>query len=364
MIRIKGDQPLTCLPVKVLPTEQGIILKRGCTEVQIRGENVSAVIDQIFSSLVQPGISKDSLVALFPTETQPLVAKLVDQLIDRRLLVPDSIPSLHSEVSENNTDIFYWHFDQNGVEIRERLHTQKITILGVNYISKQLITSLWESGFTNLEVVDEPELRNLRLFDAQQDLASLTWPSSIPAPIAKEWWEDNIEPASLDCVISTCDFGSPPVLREWNTYCVQHNLRFLPIVLSNLVGQIGPLIIPKETACFECLVTRQDSHLGNPSAKHVVDSMAFESQTVVGFHPSMASILGNVAAMELTKFYSQALPLWNVGKLIEVNLLSTRMITRKVLKLPRCPVCGPLQTHSAVTTEKPYSQFTFSQAQS
>ena len=92
--------------------------------------------------------------------------------------------------------------------------------------------------------------------------------------------------------------------------------------------------------------------------------MAFDTQTVVGFHPSMASILGNIAAMELTKFYSQAMPLWNVGKLIEVNLLATRMIPRKVLKLPRCPVCGPLQTHSAITPDKPFAHFSFSQAQS
>ncbi|MFB3146853.1 MAG: hypothetical protein ACE1ZO_06975, partial [Nitrospirales bacterium] len=82
------------------------------------------------------------------------------------------------------------------------------------------------------------------------------------------------------------------------------------------------------------------------------------------FHPSMASILGDIAAMEMTKFYSQSMPLWNVGKLIEVNLLATRMTPRKVLKLPRCPVCSPLQTQAAITPDKPSAHFSFSKAQS
>ncbi|MCZ6799701.1 MAG: hypothetical protein O7F12_04360 [Nitrospirae bacterium] len=364
MIPVNSDQTLSLLPVKIIHTKKGVILKRGCTEVQIRGENIGAVIEQIFSISTINRVTKDLLIKSFPPEVQPAVAKLVDLFIERRFLVPHAVGDSQLESHEDSTGIFYWHFDQTKSDVPDRLNAQKITILGVNYISRQLAATLGESGFTQVEVVDEPGLRNLQLINDVQGNQPHQWPSSLSIPLAPKEWEATVDASSLGCIIGTSDFGFAPVLREWNTYCVQQNLRFFPIVLFNMIGQIGPLVIPQETACFECVLVRQHSHLNNPNAKQAVDEVAFDTQSVVGFHPSMASILGNIAAMELTKFYSQAMPLWNVGKLIEVNLLATRMTPRKVLKLPRCLVCSPLQTRSAITPDKPYSHFRFSQAQS
>lgn len=362
MTPINSDQTLSSFPFKIISTKEGVILKRGCTEVQIRGENIASVIEQIFSISTRNGVTRDLLVEYFSPEVQPAVAKLVDQLIERRFLVPHAFGDSHLESHEDSMDIFYWHFGQTKSEVHCRLNAQKVTILGVNYISQQLAASLGESGFAQVEVVDEPGLRNLRLFEDVNGGQSPQWPSFLSKPLAPKEWEATVDASSLDCIIGTSDFGYAPVLRKWNTFCVQQNLRFFPIVLSNMIGQIGPFVIPQETACYECLLTRQHSNLSNPNAKQAMDEMAFETQAVVGFDPSMASILGNIAAMELTKFYSQAMPLWNVGKLIEVNLLATRMTPRNVLKLPRCPVCSPMLTWSAITPDKPNAHFSFSKA--
>ncbi|MDT7043054.1 hypothetical protein [Candidatus Nitronereus thalassa] len=359
-----SDQSFSSLPVKIIPTQEGAILKRGCTEVQIRGEQVGTIIKEIFSLSSRNKMTKVTLLSFFSPEVQSPVAKLIDQLVERRFLVSNASLDTDSGSTEGPADIFYWHFDQTQPAVQELLHTKKITILGVNYISRQLAISLRESGFSQVDVVDDPGLRNLRFFDTVQEISTSMWPSNLPLAIAMESWEALRDPSSQGCVVPTCDFGNPHALREWNAQCVQQNIHFFPIVLSNMIGQIGPFVIPQETACFECVLMRQHSHLANPPARQAVDEAAFDSQAVVGFHPSMASILGNIAAMELTKFYSQAMPLWNVGKLIEVNLLATRMTTRKVLKIPRCRVCSPLQTRSAITPDKPLSQFKFSKAQS
>jgi hypothetical protein len=67
----------------------------------------------------------------------------------------------------------------------------------------------------------------------------------------------------------------------------------------------------------------------------------------------MASILGDIAAFELTKFYSGVIPQWNVGTMIEVNLLATHLTTRKVLKVPRCRACSPVNSKAVVELVKP-----------
>ncbi len=363
MMPVDSDQSFRSLPVQLIGTEGGVILKRGCTEIQIQGESIGPILKQIFSLSSGNGMTKEALLASFPPTDQDPISQLIDQLIERRLMVPHSSVDHPSETPEGPTDIFYWHFGKTQTDISQRLNAQKLTIFGVNYITRQLVTSLSESGFTQLEVVDEPGLRNLRLFDKTFTIQPDLWPPSLQTPVGKKQWENITDPSSLNCLIATSDFGTAPILREWNQYSVEHNLRFFPIVLSNMIGTVGPVVIPHETACWECVLARQNSHLRDPTSKQTVDAAASESQGIVGFHPSMASILGDIAAMELTKFFSRIAPLWNVGKLIEVNLLSTRMTTRKVLKLPRCVVCSPLQTRSAITPDKPYAHFSFSRAQ-
>jgi hypothetical protein len=66
----------------------------------------------------------------------------------------------------------------------------------------------------------------------------------------------------------------------------------------------------------------------------------------------MASVLGDIAAIELTKFYSRALPLWRVGVVMEVNLLAGRIDARKVLRVPRCGACSNLIRRSSTSMIK------------
>ena len=110
--------------------------------------------------------------------------------------------------------------------------------------------------------------------------------------------------------------------------------------------------MPGETACFECLKTRQNSHLTEPLPLKVPEQTPFEGRGLGGFHPAMPSMLGDIAAFELTKWYGQTLPGSPIGNLLEVNLQQGFMKARKVLKIPRCIVCSPLNTMPSMAIEK------------
>jgi thiazole/oxazole-forming peptide maturase SagC family component len=118
-----------------------------------------------------------------------------------------------------------------------------------------------------------------------------------------------------------------------------------------MIGYIGPYIIPGETACYECLRARQNSHLANSEQERAFELVAFESQDVVGFHPAMPGAVAHVAAMELIKLFSHTLPFRNVASLIEFNLLVPRLTNRKVLRIPTCAVCRTLQMHAATSVD-------------
>ena len=210
------------------------------------------------------------------------------------------------------------------------------------------------SGLACVEVVDHPPLRNLRLFDRSGSLRDGGWPNDLPGPVA--YGEDfaSLRPEGLDCLVATSDIGGMQLLREWNARCVEAGRPFLPVVLQDLIGYVGPFVVPGETACFECLRARQNANMDDPLSQRAAEFSAAEGQAVVGFHPVMATMLGAVAAMELVKHYGIRAPLSKPSTLIEVNMLTSRMEPRRVLKIPRCRVCGTSASNPSLNDRKTF----------
>jgi molybdopterin-synthase adenylyltransferase len=340
-------ETLRALPVQAIELEEGVLLKRGCTEFTIHGPYSKQVVQTLLSLVSGEGATYDAIYEFFPSPYRPAIEALIQQLIDRRILVAADVDERVNEVPEDALEVFYWHFGYRTEEVARRLDTQHITIMGVNYISRQLIAALNSASVRDIKVVDYPLLRNVRLFNVSDNTVSQQWPSA-HLPVNYDEWVDGQDGKPASCLVATSDFGGMHLMREWNQYCVDKKLPFLPVVLQNLVGYIGPLVVPHETSCFECLRARQNSHIESPNIERAAEYEAFQGQLVNGFHPSMASVLGDIAAIELTKFYGRV-PQWRVGTLIEVNLLQPLLVTHKVLKVPRCSVCSTLNTRSSVT---------------
>jgi bacteriocin biosynthesis cyclodehydratase domain-containing protein len=335
--------------VQIIETCDGVILKRGCTEFKIAGEGAAEAVKKILAVAGNGGTTREEILELFDPDAEPIIKRLSEQLLVRRLLVPCEEEDL-PEDPESSLDIFYWHFGEKTTRVTERLNKRSLAILGVNCISRQLAVSLAASNVENFQVLDHPGLRNLRLFDDTGRLKADQWPASLKAP---QGWADGLDPQSFDCLIATSDCGGLEAMREWNQLCVRQKRHFLPVILQDLIGYVGPLVVPGETACLDCLRIRQNSQMKDYTSRRLTEGVAFAGQGAVGFHPSMASIIGNIAAFELIKLYSDALPFSKVGTLIEVNLLATELKARKVLKIPRCPTCSPLKTRPSVTPYKP-----------
>jgi bacteriocin biosynthesis cyclodehydratase domain-containing protein len=224
----------------------------------------------------------------------------------------------------------------------------RTAVLGVNHISLRLAEALPGAGMANVEVVDYPLLRNLRLFKSNGNVDRSKWRAPIK-PISFQEWQGRSATDSVDCLVATSDFGGLRLMLEWNAFCLSRPCHFLPIVLQDMVGYVGPLVIPWETACHQCFLLRVDSNREENSLGQICEDSACEGQGVTGFHPSMASILGDIAAVELTKFYSRALPLWKVGAVLEVNLMAGLMERRNILRVPRCPSCSPLSRRGSTS---------------
>jgi bacteriocin biosynthesis cyclodehydratase domain-containing protein len=342
---------IVCLPVQFIETAAGVVLKRGCTEVQIRGEGVQGTVGMLLAKLSGKGMDREDAVELFGAAERDAVNSLIQQLLSRRILVEaDALPA--EPIEEDRVDIFYWDLGHNRRQAEAKLSERSVTLVGVNPISRRVASVLSESGCINLDVVDFPLLRNLELFTPEGAVKSGSWPENLAAPVDYEQWQDVYEPDARQCIVAVSDFGGLSLLREWNRFCVDNEVHFFPVVLQNLVGYLGPLVVPGESPCFECLIARQNSHWDDWTTARAVEEEAFATQPVAAAHPALSAMIGDLAALELLKFYGGGLPGWQVGSLIEVRPMVPALTTRRVLKVPRCTVCSPMNERSSASVEK------------
>lgn len=343
-----GEAAYRSLPVQLIELKDGVLLRRGRIQVKIGGAQAIGAIQKVLEATASGAVPASVIHARFAEQDRGQVDDLIRFLKTRRFLVTTN-GELAQEIpeAESAEDVFYWHFAADAALAHDRLGEKSFAILGVNDISRRLAPALSEAGASNLEVVDYPLLRNVRLFDEDGNLTEGgRWPAAF-SPASYDNWLPLLEPDRLHCIIATSDFGGQHFLRQFNELCVEKRVNFLPVVLRDLVGYLGPLVVPGETACLECLRSRQNSNLDHFEAQRAAEEQSFEGQAVNGYLPSMASILADFAVVEIVKFFA-GLPQMRAGYLLEVNLLAGRMDSAKVLKVPRCAVCSPLRTTPAV----------------
>lgn len=279
---------LRSMPTQIIPIHGGVLLKRGCTEVRINGDRAAAIVRDVLLAAAFEEKAREEICKQFAEPDQPVVRQLINQLIQRRLLLPANRSHLRSDEVEEGEDIFYWHFESSLQEVRNRLAAKRLGILGVNCISRRLVAALRDSGFEHFTIIDLPILRNLRMFDVPNSTPNLGQGEGDDFLPFSEWKR---HPAGylLDCLVVTCDFSAVDCFRQINALCVKQALPMMPVMLHNMVGTVGPLIMPSESPCYECLTLREQSNRADAHTASTLDRMAFEGQGVTGFHPVMAT---------------------------------------------------------------------------
>jgi bacteriocin biosynthesis cyclodehydratase domain-containing protein len=202
------------------------------------------------------------------------------------------------------------------------------------------------AGGVRARVVDDPSFRNVRLFEDGERLRPEQWGLAQPEEYGA--WEKSPPDSATVCLVVCSDFGGLQRLATWNALAYRRGWHFSPVVLENAVGLVGPLVIPKETACFQCLLAREEANSNTAALKGATEIFAFEGQLIAAYHPSMATALGDVAAIELTKHYAYGWHSAAIGNTIEVNLLAATTRPRPILKAPNCPVCSSLRLRTRV----------------
>ncbi|TQK03382.1 TOMM precursor leader peptide-binding protein [Herbaspirillum sp. SJZ107] len=163
------------------------------------------------------------------------------------------------------------------------------------------------------------------------------------APSSVIEWQQLLR--ECDLVISAC---SKPVIfnpayESLNKAVLAANVMWLPLaVVDNTEIQMGPAIIPSETACYKCYEYRFQSNVGHvDSYKAFADTVnAMKEVENFGVLPPFAEIAANYATVEAVRMLAPDMTPICAGKLLTVNVEDLSSERHPVLRVPRCPHCN------------------------
>lgn len=336
------EERLIALPAQVIRTPAGAIVRRGTVKFQIDGEGAYESVCNIVDLAGTPaGASREDLVAQFPVGAREMAEDLIDALMSRRVLAR-STKEQHFIDTESRQDIFLWNFDSDAVRVQQNLDEIAVALVGVNRVTLDLAHALARLGFANIEILDHPAHRNLSLGAEQLDGLE---------PIEFSEWSK--QAPTVDFMVVASDFGGLAALREWSAFCVNNGINFMPAVVQDNFGYVGPITIPGRSACFECVWRRQNSNLGGDAVTgRITEMFASQAQAVDGTLDLFCSVTGQMAAFEVFRYHARALPGFETGMMQEIDFIGGTMKKRKVLRVPHCPACGSRSGHGAVTPDR------------
>lgn len=137
------------------------------------------------------------------------------------------------------------------------------------------------------------------------------------------------------CRIAACDHANMDWLRERNRTAVVQGQAFLPVWLDRSSVHWGPMIVPGSTGCLECAW-----HRGQALQRQGFVDIACETAGSSASSPCLAEFAALLAGTELLRWALGAHVDTEIGMAWCFDMLKMNFSGSKVLRLPRCPVCG------------------------
>jgi bacteriocin biosynthesis cyclodehydratase domain-containing protein len=153
------------------------------------------------------------------------------------------------------------------------------------------------------------------------------------------------EPAS-DLIVACEESPAFTFFDAVNRACLASGTRWLRVSISGTSAQLGPTVVPNQTACYTCLDLRLrthqpelDGYLAYRAQIGTLDSRSDEGCIA----PLWSAVAGQVA-LEVMRLLIGFAPPVTFGRFYEFSAVSPVAISHDVLRVPRCASCGRRRT--------------------
>ncbi|MEA2412117.1 MAG: molybdopterin-synthase adenylyltransferase [Thermoleophilaceae bacterium] len=335
----------------------------GGQSVVLRGAAVQEVLPALLSRL-NGRQTIDDIARGLPWIDDAVVVQAVALFSSHGLLEDAAVepPSaLNGDAERYGHQTSYWlSVAPDRYAPQSKLHDATVAIVGLGGVGTALAMSLAGSGIGRLILADPMCVApSDALFGYAPASAGTTRATALcdrlgsgdgrVAATAVEPHEETLEPADVlvfcgDATsIGASDSASASSCRLLNDLSISTGTPWLRASVDHDEGFVGPCVIPGDTACFECFRLRLKSNFTADAIAH--DSHASTNggrpRDGTALLAPFATLVAQHAALEVIKIVTGFATPVTAGALLTLGLVSGDSSRHAVLKLPRCPACGP-----------------------
>lgn len=147
---------------------------------------------------------------------------------------------------------------------------------------------------------------------------------------------------NLSLIVACSDYENHGVFRDRNRDAVGAGRAILFACLAEAGIRIGPLVVPRESACFECFHHRLRANLAfREEFDAFIEHNAFLDEAGIDSKAGIYARVGSgFVCTQILHFLLGTTQHCMVDKLVEVSPMTSELFSSQLLKLPRCGVCG------------------------
>ncbi|HEY2388478.1 MAG TPA: TOMM precursor leader peptide-binding protein [Candidatus Binatia bacterium] len=159
--------------------------------------------------------------------------------------------------------------------------------------------------------------------------------------------------ADLTVLVSDIGDGRSREEEAVNDLAVEHGFAWCPVRIFGSEGFVGPLFVAGEGPCLACLLAREEANWVEPDVTRAYldhTRATPSSLEAYGRLPGFITIVNAWAAIEGTKYLSRFTTPAILGHVMRIDVLRCATRLHRVLRLPRCARCSPLQRRPSVNS--------------
>lgn len=299
-------RPLLRPGYRVVADGPRLLLERGHRVVLLEGRAAAALLPRLLPLLDGSRTIAEIAGALGP-QAGPAVEHALRVLAARRLLCEGPSPELLPRPLRDTVELLAGDSDLPPALVAERLGSSSVCVVGSSAVAAAVVELVAAAGV---------------------------------AVVRARRWRD----ARGDVVIAAPAPAEAGAIRRLNRRALRRGVDWLPVLpYDGRIAAVGPLIVPRETACATCYLLRRAAVVDYGDELPVLERTPVGTRSV----PALDRLVSEVAVLHVLRWLGTRdarLP----GTLQTVELGNgVEILSHVVLRVPRCPSCSGLGTLAA-----------------
>ena len=321
----------------VIETEIGVVVRTDLGTFQLEGSDVKVFLQRMLP-LLDGTRDREAIVSALGDYSAESVTALVDVLTQYGL-----VEAADADRDSGETDFFGKWLSSPAVAA-DRLQSAEVVVVGVEPWAERAVEQLIGARVGRLAIVDgddeAPKRQDLSRISA---LVTGAGDAKVEVHDASELDALAAELSGDALLLATAGRDRVGLLRRVAVIGEQHNLRSLFAHLDGFDAVLGPLVVPGDSACWECYRLRRLANADNPPAALAIEAELLRAPPPPrrrSYLAPMSALLGDLVALEAVKVLTEYVPSELVGRTLVQNLISYQTSLHGLVPMPWCPVCG------------------------